>query len=389
MRRIFIICLIALLSLVLTYGFAGATVTGSCAACHTMHNSQNNAHMIFLAPFETDTTPKGTLLRGTCIGCHGRGSANNIEIFGTSNTPQVLHSNATDLAGGNFGYVTATKVRDAADSGATQNSVGHNVIDLTATYQETTLTTPPGDENTTGITNTNFTCSGTNGCHGVRTVADKYSAVSGAHHTNDTVLKYGLSLDETGQGSTTGLSFRFLKGVKGAEDANWHATVAANDHNEYKGTSTGGVSEDTTISSPGAAGSISGLCAECHGNFHGGSADIGTAAGSWIRHPVDIVLPNTGEYQYYNGRVPPAAATYSLDAPVARADTINNTNYPSAKNTATPGTNDAIVMCLSCHKAHASANADILRWNYEDLNAGGGANTTRCFICHTTKDTGG
>lgn len=387
MKKLLAICLITLLSIVLTYSFASATVTGSCAACHTMHNSQDNAHMIYLAPFESDTSPKGTLLRGTCIGCHGRGTANTIEVFGTSNTPQVLHSDTNDLAGGNFGYITGTKARDATDSTANQNSVGHNVIDLTATYQETVLNAPPGDENTTGITNANFTCAGTYGCHGNRTVADKYAAVSGAHHASDTVLKYGASLDETAQGGSTGLSFRFLLGVKGAEDSDWQDTVGATDHNEYKGTDTGGVSEDTTISSPGAAGSISGLCAECHGNFHGGSTDIGTSAGSWIRHPIDIVLPATGEYQYYNDSTGGGASgTYSVEAPVARAETINNTNYPSPRGTATPGTNDAIVMCLSCHRAHASANADLVRWNYEDLVVGGGGGNAKCFTCHTTKD---
>jgi hypothetical protein len=382
MRKILIISLIALLAVVLSYGFADAVVTGPCANCHTMHNSQNGVPM----RWDSKPAPSETLLKGDCIGCHGRGTALNIEFGGT--TPQVLHTNATDLAGGNFAYITGAKTRDATDSGATKDTGGHNVIDLGATYYEDTIPNlaasfPPGDElgnYAAGLTRTTFTCAGAYGCHGDRNVKGSMAAIRGSHHANDTVLKFG-TLDETKQGGTTALSYRFLKGVKGGEDSDWHASSGAADHNEYKGAINRG--GESTIISPGG-NTISGLCAECHGNFHGtGTGDIGTAS-PWLRHPTDIVLPNSGEYQYYNGRVLPAAATYSLDAPVARA-TIPTTAPSGNVN---PGTDDSIVMCLSCHKVHGSANADILRWNYEDIKAGGGSDTTRCFICHTTKDTG-
>ena len=35
-----------------------AKVTGNCSNCHTMHNSQNGAHMQYLGPDESDTNPK-------------------------------------------------------------------------------------------------------------------------------------------------------------------------------------------------------------------------------------------------------------------------------------------------------------------------------------------
>jgi predicted CXXCH cytochrome family protein len=102
-----------------------------------------------------------------------------------------------------------------------------------------------------------------------------------------------------------------------------------------------------------------------------------------LRHPTDIVLPAavSKEYYKYNGGVG-ANNPYSLNAPVGRA-TIPN----AVSAVVNPGTDDSIVTCLSCHKAHASANQDILRWNYEDINAGSGVDeNARCFICHTTKD---
>lgn len=361
-----------------------SVVHGPCVNCHTMHNSQAGAPM----NWDGSSTPNETLLRGGCIGCHGRGTNNNIEFDGT--TPQVLHTNAIDLAGGNFAYITGAKSQDSSDLGATKDTVGHNVIDLGDGFKEDTIpqnanSYPPGDEfgnYGNGLTRDTFTCAGKFGCHGDRTTEGSFAAIRGSHHVNDSVLKFG-TINEGAQGGTTGLSYRFLKGVKGGEDSDWQATVAANDHNEYKGAINRG--SEGTISTP-AGGTISGLCAECHGNFHGtGSGDIGTGS-PWLRHPTDIVLPNDAskEYQYYNGCAGGGAkCTYSIDAPVARA-TIPN----SVSSELTPGNDDSIVMCLSCHKVHASANADILRWNYEDINAGGGSENARCFICHTTKDTG-
>ncbi|MBM4145713.1 MAG: hypothetical protein FJ240_05480 [Nitrospira sp.] len=373
MKKTLIAGLVTLFALTLISSSAHAVVQGACVNCHTMHNSQGNAPM----NWDSSATPNEALLRGSCIGCHGQApsGANNI----ITNIPQVLHNAATDLAGGNFAYITTSSKRDAADSGATQNSVGHNVIDLGGAYQEIILTSPPGDENTTGITNTNFTCGGVRGCHGDRTQTGSYAAVRGAHHANDSVLKFG-TISEAGQGGTTALSYRFLKGVKGGEVSNWQNTNATN-HNEYKGATSRGA--ESTATTPGG-GTISGLCAECHGDFHGtGSGDIGTAS-PWLRHPTDIVLPSdtAKEYYLYNGGAG-SDNPYSVDAPVARA-TIPN----AISGVVNPGTDDSIVMCLSCHGAHATKNADILRWNYSTINAGGGSNATRCFICHTTKDTG-
>jgi len=41
-------------------------------------------------------------------------------------------------------------------------------------------------------------------------------------------------------------------------------------------------------------------------------------------------------------------------------------------------------MCLSCHVAHGSPYADMLRWDYGTMVAGGGG-SGGCFTCHTQK----
>jgi hypothetical protein len=378
MRKGLVLSLIAFLAVMLVCSLAEAA--GPCADCHTMHYSQNGAR-----PANADPGgPFGMLLVANgCIGCHGKGTADN----GATGLipPQVFHSSSIDLAGGNFAYITGLKTRDATDSGATQDTVGHNVIDiLSGSYQESTIPNvaasfPPGDQNsnfTAGLHKDTFTCAGAYGCHGDRTVADELSAMKGAHHVSNIVLQNG-TVDESSQGGSVGLSYRFLLGVHGGEDPEWQANVNSSVHNVYKGALARGV--ESTISSPGD-NTISGLCAECHGHFHGTAAgDIGTAS-PWLRHPTDIVLPSDPlkEYLHYNGG-DGSNNTYSIDAPVARVD------VSILSDSVTPGTDNSIVMCLSCHMVHATANADILRWNYSTIEVGTGGNE-KCFICHTAKN---
>jgi len=211
---------------------------------------------------------------------------------------------------------------------------------------------PPGDENSLTISATNFTCAGENGCHGDRTASGAYVGISGAHHGKTTVATIA-------EVTTVAGSFRWLKGVRGFENddatdpwRNKDATI----HNEYYGKH--GVTGEGASATTATNGTISELCAECHGNFHS-EADIGGSSVSpFKRHPTDVKLKSTGEYASYT--------TYSVQAPVARASitTVNQT----ANGTVTPGTD--IVMYLSCHYAHGGPNDDLLRWSYSTMVAG-------------------
>jgi hypothetical protein len=337
-----------------------AKVTGVCSSCHTMHNSQNGQAM---ATYGGTTEAQGCLLRGTCLGCHGQNSSGTQNKIPLGNVPQVLLStSATALAGGNFKYLDIDDNR------------GHNVIDTGNQEDNGSMFPPPGDENTTGILKSNFTCAGKFGCHGNRTVEDKLLSLKGAHHADDSVLKFG-GIDESVQGGSTGLSYRFLKGVKGGEDSEWQANSTASVHNEYKGARDRGA--ESTVSSPGG-NTINGFCAECHGNFHGPSGgDIAYQnASPWLRHPTDIVIPNTGEYAQYNT---PNTGTsqYSLTAPLARQNIPNSSSGSVTLNS-------DVIMCLSCHRAHASPYFKIMRWDYKSSTLSEAL--SGCNVCHTSKN---
>lgn len=275
-------------------------------------------------------------------------------------SPGISHS-ATDLAGGNFAYIDGTK-------GTASDTKGHNVICInTAIEGDTNLSSPPGDEFGTeiasGATTPDFTCAGTKGCHGNRGTADPIVAIKKAHHSKETTI----------DGATVAKSYRFLLGVKGVENndaTNGWQNKDGTYHNEYQGNN--GPDTDTSKIFPGTAGTISGLCCECHGKFHGTGDDGHGTSSPWIRHPTDILLPNTAPYDGYDPITVPT--NYDPTVPVAYT------------NPAGPTRATAVVMCLSCHGVHGTDYTDILRWDYTGISAGGGESTTGCFRCHMDKD---
>ena len=347
--------------------FVYAKVSGPCSDCHTMHNSQGGNDVVSGGPYKE-------LTKGNCVSCHT--GTND----GTNNIPYVLDSNAptynfdgskNTLAGGNFYWV--------ATSGGATDSKGHNVVGI-ASADAAIGQTPPGFNSTdytgngavgTSWSSNQLTCAGAYGCHGDHSASDDYSAISGAHHADDTTI----------DGSTVGKSFRFLKGIKGTEDSDWEYTTSSSDHNGYYAT-------DYQTSGTINTYSINYLCAECHGNFHKNSEiDSSANAGSpWLRHPTDFDMNNVSSKEY--GNYPNAtlfnsvsvAGDYFPDVPVGNT-------AGAVKSTVLSASGDAIVLCISCHRAHGSPYADLLRWDYSQCQASSSPQSSACgcFACHTSK----
>ena len=337
-REPYVLCfLVFALCLIFSVVSSEAKVTGSCSNCHTMHGSQTPAPPQWTGRGWTPGATHAALLVATCVGCHSNTGAGTIL---SDNTPVVLNIGTpptAPLAGGNFYYITSDD--------AVEHAKGHNVAGIDA--KDVTLgLTPPGGS----ILGSQLTCSGSYGCHGHNgrqsedtPVADETQAVKGAHHGDDSVI----------DGSTVAKSYRFLLGITGKEDSNWELEPSTA-HNEYKG--------DTTFSTHNT---ISYLCGECHGNFHS-DAGVGNAS-PWLRHPTDIFLPQTGEYATYN-----PTTTYNNLVPVAYTD-FNN-----------PSRATAVIMCLSCHRAHASPFFKMMRWDYKSDNLSEAL--SGCNVCHTSKN---
>lgn len=417
---------------------ASGGIQGQCADCHTMHNSFEGAPV---AVQGLNTTPSGTpnqnLLKMDCIACHAQDpdGPKLAVLDGGSTVPQVYHGDASDLAGGNFKHIT--------DGGDSANRKGHNVIDLFGVGDSDNggaYGSPPGKYYESvhgnyfspgGVAFANFTCAGSVGCHGTRsqmlsgytdpndtttgntedgpdfwvTTAKRRGipAVSGAHHNSfdgkkdpaATVMDAGVH-----DGAKVAASYRFIKGLKGTgSPVRWQNVDSAN-HNEYFGNAAnpnaaalgcntchspgnsavnGGnarMTLDSTLKVPNQ--SMSGFCVSCHGNFHSSATENGAAnrfeangvSGAFLRHPSDYVIPDRGEYAAYT--------TYNVTAPVARPTLLD-----AASADVTPGVD--MVMCLSCHKPHATEYNGMLRFDYQAIVAGNTAANDGCLACHTTK----
>jgi hypothetical protein len=374
---------------------AFAVMSGPCSGCHTMHNSQDSQPM----RFDSGGTPLPQLLRGDCYGCHAQGLNEALPSIGIDVIPQVYHTDTSqgnglldsDLAGGNFAYITGAKGGGIGNP----DSRGHNIVGLLAMVADGNLYAPPGGivqsfHNTGFNVNTNtLRCAGTNGCHGNRYYGAPYEGITGAHHDN-----VNGAVTQPAADMEPGHGYRFLLGVNGYEDTDWQYTKSDGDHNEYYGLdfpvqlgcggSSTGCHGDGGVRPPN--GTMAEYCATCHGNFHtlqvgdgsdttpGTSSGIGTGSSPFIRHPSDLALPTSGEYVAYTNYLP--------ITPVARIGSV-----PVSSSNLVPGGTVA-VFCLSCHVAHASPYPDMLKWDYTTMEVGNGgaAAGTGCFACHSSKD---
>jgi len=369
---------LGLLSMMILPSVSNALVNGACDECHTMHDSQDNAQMAVTGG------PYDVLLLGDCLSCHtGTNDATNVRPYVFNATAAGYGPLGDTLAGGNFFWVQTIDAR------------GHNV-DFVTPGGDATLAVPPGFDEAaawsvrvaaqTDLTTAELTCAGTAGCHGDRDTAPgnatNYGSIKGAHHADDTTI----------DGNTVGTSFRFLYGIEGTEQARWeYQAGVGDDHNGYWGTNRAADTVDD-------ANTISSLCGQCHGGFHNSveptanagwvnSGDPGIQGSGaamtnpWIRHPTDFQMPasatgdDTSDYWYNGGG--------GYDPMVPLGSTAGNV-VTGATN---PAGGDRIVICLSCHRAHGSPYADLLRWTYGGMVVGPSGDVGEgCFVCHNAKD---
>jgi predicted CXXCH cytochrome family protein len=330
MRKIIMAVLLAFLSVTLVSVSAYAAISGTCSDCHTMHNSQDGAAV-------DSSGTNDNLTKFDCIGCH----SGNIAA-----APNVTGEGATMTAGGTF---------KSSIVGSTSSRT-HNVRDISWTVDEVALlNTTPGSV-AGGFTEpagaTELTCAGTTGCHGQAT-----GGFSGFHHNAYPNAYRFLRIND-------GASYTDVNGVGSADWEVGGATTT--NHNIYDGDGTN---------------SISTFCAMCHGGFHGGS---NTASSSpFQRHPTDeeALIDNVD-----GAGITITSATINetpfgfTSAQIALGMVTTDVTTGSAY-TAPNG----LVTCLSCHRAHGSAQSDLLRFDYSTMNAGNSVDNGGCETCHTAQ----
>jgi predicted CXXCH cytochrome family protein len=344
-----------ILAVLLLFAYAPegrSAISGTCSNCHVMHDSETPSLLKEMIPASQQ-----------CLGCHGQNAVGDRNIITVENIriPQVLHSmGGGDLAAGNFRYISDDLGGDYA--------MGHNVSGV-AGAETPPMDTPPGFIGSVRIPGgtgpsswpqgKRLECAGTWGCHGDRRMEDPMEAIAGAHHEDDSVL----------DGTTVGKSYRFILGLTGAEHPSWQYPATSGNHNGYRG--------DPMLQSMNTIGY---LCGECHGVFHphqdlGGTRALG--ANVWHRHPSERSF-NEMKGGAYAGSEFEAYTAYDVNVPMAFAAPTGHETEVNAQS---------IITCITCHKAHGSPYRKILRWDYDQIEAGleDGAPPSGCRICHSRK----
>ena len=363
----------------LSIGMAVALVAGQAAAfhdggvahcdgCHTMHNSANNAAVI---PGSTQFTGRGFLLKGsdassTCLNCHARGTQSSYAAM-TYPVPAVGVAPAQMSPGGDFAYLGKTYTWTA--HGSTRSTPGerhgHNIVaqdfGLTA---DTVLTTAPGG---------NYAANqlGCNSCHDPHGKTRILS--NGTQDRNVTIGTASEPIRESGSygamptaGEAVGV-YRLLGG-QGYVPATYSGGPTFN-HGAPTAVTPSGYnrSEGTTETRVAYGQGMSEWCANCHASIHannlgtlrhpaGNGATLGGYAANYNAYVASGNLTGT-QATSYSSLVPYEEGTGDRAALVTRA--VND-----GSQTTGPNTGNENVMCLTCHRAHASAFSSMGRWDF-------------------------
>ena len=323
---------------------AGGVAT--CDGCHTMHNSVNGQPVAGTG-LDRSALTLGSDPSSTCLNCHydapaGRASSYHV----MSDDGHYLH------AGGDFFWVQ--KDYSYIVRGNTVTSYGqdhgHSIVafDYGLTKDPDRPTAPGGD-----YPSAYLGCSSCHDPHGTVTSRSGAISVSGS---------YGA----TPVGTTIAGNFRLLA------DQGYRTQTVTYDYPDNKPPIAVSTNDSVTDNHHTDYGKyMTAFCANCHGTFTGQQKHpVGPTDGS-LSKPQNT--PGAGNYFYqtYNQYVktgdfsgagwpsPVGTGPYLELVPFER-----NTDQGLTIDSTTGPNGSSNVMCLTCHRAHASAFESAGRWDF-------------------------
>lgn len=333
----------------------------ACEGCHTMHNSLDGVQMTTSFPqFQAGAY----LLRATdpgsvCLNCHQQAGAAvpNSYLISTADSDMPAGLPPKQLPpGGDFGWLKKT-YNWTGGGGSPQTSKGerhgHNIIAADYGYAtDTTITTAPGGD-TFQYPSNKLSCISCHDPHG------RYRITAIAPPTGVTFAASGKPIKDTSSYGTTPTAtfavgtYRLLAGINyqpkslvGAYSFAYNPFVAV-------APTTYNRSEAVTDTRVAYGRDVSNWCANCHALMH-------TLYGTGEVHSTGMPVTTQSIIDNYNRYVKTAnlsgsfATAFTSLVPVQR-DNISDLNALKTLTTATTGMqNGDRVMCLTCHRAHAS-----------------------------------
>lgn len=297
-----------------------------CDGCHSMHNSPENP---------VTGTPNNQLLKGsdassTCLNCHaGGGSARSYHIFSTDASVWS--------PGGDFFWLTQSYTNSNWSGSVTSDpdNMGHNIVavDFGLTADGTNTTAPGGQFPASAL--------GCNSCH------DPHGQVAGGTSGGQLPISVSGSYGDAPHAGTIAGNYRLLgdTGYGMASDA----PVAV--------TSQFGESDATH---PAYGEGMSEWCATCHGAYINDTHKHPSGNGEFLNGHAS----NYNSYVATGDFTGTGADSYTALVPFERQEIDKSVLKTAVTSTQGPDSSDN-VMCLTCHRAHASAFNNATRWDME------------------------
>jgi predicted CXXCH cytochrome family protein len=361
------------------YGFHAGGVA-ACDGCHVMHNASDGVAKsttgkgASVAPWSNVTNMyllQGSDQSSTCLICHSGTMTQGFQFTVADLTSATAPTNRTP--GGDFGWVQTAF--SWTNSPAQRH--GHNIAaaDFGMAPDPDLATAPGGAWTGASSGRKAFACSSCHDPHGRYRMQASGTATNGlefagpyAGSPETLPIAASGSYGQEPQADYAVGAYRLLAGVKYAPASNSAypfpnnppVAVAPKTYNASEATSEVRVAYGTGMSE---------WCQNCHTNIH---LDGYTSGVQGLRHPAGSdALLHAGQIAVYNtyissGKVDPAATDkYTSLVPFEQGSgkRLGDLVVTAAANSTVPADAQSNVMCLSCHRAHASAFDSMVRWD--------------------------
>ncbi len=360
--------------------------TGACEGCHTMHNSLDGLTRTITG----DTS--GYLLLGsddssTCLNCH-MGSTGGYQVMSGAIGARGVPSQMTP--GGDFAWlnITTSYVTSTLMAGVNSGTRhGHNIVamDYGLGPSAVFMTAPGGT-----YPSLNLGCTSCHDPHGATRVDGSYEFTVAALGQNPGPIAGSGSQGKLKPTANSSVGvYRLLGGVNYLPASLKSTNLAFIAPPPFAfAPLVSNRSEAVTDTRVAYGNGMSDWCANCHPGLHGDSTPVGLPhpTGNIMAHMLTSALSNVDSQaisiaRRYNNYVTTGNLTgnvqtsYTSMVPYEEGLSMNNMTYADL---ATRAVNDGSqkggptfyatggnehVMCLTCHRAHASAWPMILRWN--------------------------
>ncbi len=337
-----------------------------CNGCHTMHNSYNGAT---IDPLTTQYQAGPYLLKANdqssaCLNCHEAEPGKYHVSAPLKSDVATTELNVTP--GGDFAWLVIGTIA------ANQESRGHNIqaADFGYTYDDGTA---PG-----GIyESSNLACSSCHDPHGKYRYDAAGTLFKGTEASFPPIASSGSYGALPAAGEAVG-AYRILGGAgyHPASAINAGMPAFANNPPIAQAPSTYNLSETDLSTGQVRVAYGSGMsewCSNCHGSMHDAALYASGAAG--LVHPAGnedvLTAAVAANYDSYlgTGDMSGAGDSYWTLVPFEMGVDTRDTAGLAIMNSAVtakvtgPTVGAANVMCLSCHRVHASAFDSMLRWD--------------------------